>query len=69
MQRRRKEALPQLQNKLTNLMRMILNVFIGKHNFAFNPLKMATSDEYCLQDHEAEQSDTTGQSGGEPISH
>ena len=55
MQRRRKEALPQLQNKLTNLMRMILNFFIGKHNFAFNPLKMATSDEYCLQNHEAEQ--------------
>ncbi len=43
----------QFQTKLLQLLSIILEVMIGKHTQAFNPLKYALSTEKCLQNHEA----------------
>ena len=53
-QRRLKgEDLYSLQNKLYNLLIIILKIMIGKQNDVFNPLKYAISRDACIQNQEA----------------
>ena len=52
--RDRKVNLFQLQNKVVHLLRIILQVVLGKYNIAFNLLKIVTSTKKCLFSHEAE---------------